>query len=233
MATTTSALPDGTKLTKPAYTDSADIAVINTNMDNIANNINSLNSNIGNLSFVNINSEQSNLNNVPMNGYGRINLAASLSPNGSANYYDYYSSGTSSHRYLQVVGNGMMWFKTYNSGSWSEWKNELNRNIEDRFWTFAIYTGAFSVQNPGKIENVITNIPSGSGKYIILTFYPGYTFTDSVSLYFIQHDSTWFGLQEIIKGSGSMTVTISTDGTVAKGNNNTYGARLIAFRVST
>ena len=48
MATTTSALPDGTKLTKPAYTDSADIAVINTNMDNIANNINSLNSNIEN-----------------------------------------------------------------------------------------------------------------------------------------------------------------------------------------
>lgn len=45
MATTTAALPDGTKLTMPAYTDSADIAVINTNMDNIANNINLLNSN--------------------------------------------------------------------------------------------------------------------------------------------------------------------------------------------
>ncbi len=46
MASTTSALPDGTKLTKPAYSDSADIAVLNTNMDNIANNINLINSNI-------------------------------------------------------------------------------------------------------------------------------------------------------------------------------------------
>lgn len=43
MASQTSALPDGSTLTKPAYTDSADIAVINTNMDKIVSNINAEN----------------------------------------------------------------------------------------------------------------------------------------------------------------------------------------------
>lgn len=45
MASQTSALPDGSTLTKPAYTDSADIAVINSNMDKIVSNINTANSN--------------------------------------------------------------------------------------------------------------------------------------------------------------------------------------------
>jgi len=43
MASQTAKLPDGSTLTKPAYTDSADIAVINTNMDKIVSNINAEN----------------------------------------------------------------------------------------------------------------------------------------------------------------------------------------------
>lgn len=49
MASQTSALPDGSTLTKPAYTDSADIAVINTNMDKIVSNINTENQAINSL----------------------------------------------------------------------------------------------------------------------------------------------------------------------------------------
>lgn len=49
MASQTSALPDGSTLTKPAYTDSADIAVINTNMDKIVSNINAENQAISTL----------------------------------------------------------------------------------------------------------------------------------------------------------------------------------------
>ena len=48
MASQTSALPDGSTLTKPAYTDSADIAVINTNMDKIVSNINAENQALSN-----------------------------------------------------------------------------------------------------------------------------------------------------------------------------------------
>lgn len=48
MASQTSALPDGSTLTKPAYTDSADIAVINTNMDKIVSNINAENQALAN-----------------------------------------------------------------------------------------------------------------------------------------------------------------------------------------
>ena len=52
MASQTSALPDGSTLTKPAYTDSADIAVINTNMDKIVSNINAENQAISTINQV-------------------------------------------------------------------------------------------------------------------------------------------------------------------------------------
>lgn len=51
MASQTSALPDGSTLTKPAYTDSADIAVINTNMDKIVSNINAENQALATLTY--------------------------------------------------------------------------------------------------------------------------------------------------------------------------------------
>ena len=50
MATQTTSLPDGSTLTKPEYTDPADIAEINSNMDKIVNNINKGNTDVVQLS---------------------------------------------------------------------------------------------------------------------------------------------------------------------------------------
>lgn len=71
MASQTSALPDGSTLTKPAYTDSADIAVINTNMDKIVSNINAENQAI---STLNSNISGFKLKNVAPNASGVLEL---------------------------------------------------------------------------------------------------------------------------------------------------------------
>lgn len=104
-------------------------------------------------------------------------------------------------------------------------------SLNSKLGVFSIYTGGFSAQSPGKIEDVITSLPSGIGKYIILCYYGGYSFANSVSMYFIQRGDSWYGLQQIAKGSEARTVTISTDGTVSKGENNTYIARLVAIKI--
>lgn len=57
MSTQTSALPDGTKLTKPASGERVSLSVINANTDNIANNIIGLNNKIN----TNVGSKQYNL----------------------------------------------------------------------------------------------------------------------------------------------------------------------------
>lgn len=54
MSTQTAALPDGTTLTKPASGEKVSLSVINTNTDNIANNIILLKSNIDKASHANI-----------------------------------------------------------------------------------------------------------------------------------------------------------------------------------
>lgn len=153
----------------------------------------------------------------------------------SANHYTIYHVEYTNEEKTQLAiatNSGNVFSRVYYADSWSAWVEVSNNNILDRLSVFAIYSGSFVAQNPGKIEDVITSLPSGTGKYIILTYYGGYSFANSASLYFIQRGDTWYGLQEIVKGSESRTVTISTDGTVAKGESNAYAAKIIAFRVA-
>ena len=112
--------------------------------------------------------------------------------------------------------------------------NDLKSQIDTlngNLGSFSIYSGGFSTQSPGKIHDIITNLPSGNGRYIIVAFYFGYSFENSASFYFIQRGDTWYGLQEIAKGSAGRTVTISADGTVTKGENNSYAVRLVAIKL--
>jgi len=134
MATTTSALPDGTKLTKPAYTDSADIAVINTNMDNIANNINSLNSNINQFTGVPTDTYNGDLNSLLTPGWYLLGSGATNTPphtstgklkvekGGTDNYIrQTYYGGYNYNIYTRVryYSNGSGWL-------WTDWQEVTN-----------------------------------------------------------------------------------------------------------
>lgn len=126
MASQTSALPDGSTLTKPAYTDSADIAVINTNMDKIVSNIN-------NISIQPLTSSEGiktvalNSTRCPVNQVRWFNCRLSITSELPS-----FAQATSIARVTKRIDNtcfielftdgGETWTNAYNGSVWSGWE---------------------------------------------------------------------------------------------------------------
>ena len=140
MSTQTAALPDGTKLTKPASGEKVSLSVINTNTDNIANNIIALNSQIGYTedgSFNSASSLATLLNNALANSSNKRKLLR-FGCNGSFDSFyrgvSYFvdlkvSSASYSSCIMQGVGYDSLIVGTLSNGSWS-FKEQMAYEVE-------------------------------------------------------------------------------------------------------
>lgn len=126
MASQTSALPDGSTLTKPAYTDSADIAVINTNMDKIVSNINAENQALSKFQAQVLSGSSVDLDTFygeSYNGFYYITTGVSNAP------VDYsglivVARGAASYQ-ICIGANGNLYFRRRvgNPPAWNDWAN--------------------------------------------------------------------------------------------------------------
>ena len=99
--------------------------------------------------------------------------------------------------------------------------------------TMMLLVGDFTSVSPGGIGSIVS-FPNSAGRYIAFFWYNGYTFTNSMSMYFFQRDANGnvYGVQQITKGSETRTVTMGSDGTVTKGDNNSYNVRCAVLRLT-
>ena len=98
---------------------------------------------------------------------------------------------------------------------------------------FKLYSVDFSASSPGNLSQLLS-LPSSIMRMIVIFWYNGYVFDNSVSIYFVQrgNDGGFYGVQTITKGSDKRTVELSADGTVTKGEENTYNVRCFAIQLT-
>ena len=108
-------------------------------------------------------------------------------------------------------------------------------SLNSKLGAFARFANDFTSVSPGKIDDVITNLPNNAIRGLLFTWYNGYTFTNSASVYLIQRSSTqgdWYAKNQIYKGSEGRTVTLANDGTLTKGDSNSYNVRVVFLMLS-
>lgn len=153
MASQTSALPDGSTLTKPAYTDSADIAVINTNMDKIVSNINAENQALANKTdylFIDATSYAYDTKAGWDYAYGQIpdNFGGVVRINFNGGYYIVGTAYRQRSSWGSIIGhvnsNHIPFFYNVNSGTSTLDELALKSNIENipKFITIEVASGA-------------------------------------------------------------------------------------------
>lgn len=137
MATTRTLPVSGGVITKPALTDTADISVISTDMENIYQEFVSQNNNLTNVEnahFGVIGSTSNyltNLDDIPNNSMGRVHMAPSISYVSANTIASYVCFGTAAYKTLicssQSVGN--LYVNTKNGGNdWVGWKRVTLEN---------------------------------------------------------------------------------------------------------
>ena len=113
-------------LKKPAGSENVAIGDINNNMDTIDQAYGTLNSNINTFkTMLSVSTPYTSLDDIPVNGLGRIQFGASISPTGDANNYAVICCGNnSSYRTILAIStssNGVIYQIRKNGSSWSSW----------------------------------------------------------------------------------------------------------------
>lgn len=158
MSTQTAALPDGTRLTKPASGEKVSLSVINTNTDNIANNIISLNNQIMPDTTI-----TGDLNDLTTGNHYCDSTCSNLPVSGAYFFVECFKRSDNVIVQIAYKANeDKVYIRRKASGTWQNWQNIVVAT--ETHGT----NGAIKYYKSGRVVSVIIegNITIGSGGVI-------------------------------------------------------------------